>query len=623
MIERPDLLLALLEGMLDGVSVIDPAGEQIFVNAAMCKMLGFDREELLGKRPPYPYWPAEHLAAIETTFQRFLAGQSVNLELVFQRRDGTQLDVMVAPATLLDDTGAVVAHYTTVKDISDLKRLTRTAMESQERWRSIVENPFDFVVLIDREYRYTFINHTAPGIPVESLIGRATPFDFVDARHHDTMREAFETTFRTGRATTYEVHVPSLDNWYSSIVGPVVQHGEVVGLSILTREITEQKRAAQALMRSEQRLRESHKLETLGTLAAGIAHDLNNMLTPIMAYSELAARDLPAEHTVQEYLTAISAASQRASELVQRVLLFSRRQEPKKVIFDLRELVREHTALIRASLPAMIALVIDTPSEPSYVLADRAQLGQVLTNLATNALQAMGQADGTLTIALAVDDGWLALSVTDTGPGMDAETQRRAFDPFFTTKPVGKGTGLGLSIVDGVVREHGGETEVRSAPGQGARFLVRLPRSQAPDPAPHVVEAAEPAATRQGLRVLMVDDEPMVAKLASQIFARAGYTVTLETSARAALEVFSRDPDAFDVILTDESMPDMTGTALIAEIRHLRPASTCVLMTGRADDELRQRAESLDLGQILAKPFRPEALLDAIDRARKAKGPPT
>lgn len=613
-LEIPNLLEGLVEGMLDGLSVIAPSGEQIYVNQAMCTLLGFAREELLGKRMPYPYWPVEEIPKIEDAFRRFLAGESKNFELVFQRSDGVLLDVLVAPVTLRDEAGNVRAHFATLKDISEHKRMARSLRESEERWRSIAENPFDFVVLIDRDYRYTYVNHTAPDIAPESLIGRATPFDFVDPIHHERMRTAFETTFESGRATTYEVHVPQLDAWFASIVGPVVEHGRVTGVSILTRDITEQKRAEAALERSEQRLRDSHKMETLGTLAGGIAHDINNMLTPIMAYSSLAKLSLPAEHSVQEHLEAIGLASQRASDLVRRILLFSRQQEPNKVTLDLRDSVNEHAALIRASLPATIGLMLDVPDQPLHVRADRAQLGQVLANLATNALQAMQDAGGTLTIALRLDDAHVVLTVTDTGPGMSPEIRRRAFDPFFTTKPVGAGTGLGLSIVQRVVREHSGETELHSAPGEGTRVLIRLPTSMPAAPQ-RAAEARSTVEPRRKLRVLLVDDDALVLGVSSTLLGGAGHAVTATSSGQAALEAFARDPGVYDVLLTDESMPNMTGTTLIGELRRIRSTFPCVLMTGRVDDALEARAQSLGLGEIVAKPFSVDALLAALERA--------
>jgi PAS domain S-box-containing protein len=616
---NPQLWAKVVEGMLDGLSVIDATGEQIYVNDALCAMLGFSREELLGARAPYPYWPVEHLPALEETFARFVDGESQNLELVLARKDGTRLDVILSPVTITDPHGAVLARYATIKDISEHKRLERALVESRERWRSVAENPFDFVVIIDRDYRYTYVNHTAPGISSEDLLGRATPFDFVDPEYHGVMRTAFETTFTSGRATSYEVQVPVLDTWYASIVGPVIEQGVVTGVSILTRDISNQKCAEAALERSKQRLRESHRLETLGTLAGGIAHDINNVLTPILACASLAQREMPHDHPIRDYLDTIQLASKRASELVQRILLFSRRQEPHKAPFDLRDVVRDYAALIRASVHSSIQLVVDVPIQPIPVLADRAQLGQVMANLATNALQALQPSGGTLTITLTPSAGRVTLSVADTGPGMDAETRRRAFEPFFTTKPVGEGTGLGLSIVDGVVREHGGEVEVRTAPGEGTVVLVQLPTLS---PTLSLPSTASPAsgAPNRALRILLVDDEPLVAKMLSKLLSSVGHVVTALTSSHEALETFTRDPGAFDLILTDESMPNMTGLVLIAALRRVQPSAKCLLMTGRPDDEMQRRADALCVPQILAKPLTLDALDEALERATERSG---
>jgi PAS domain S-box-containing protein len=614
LLQKPELLTTLLGGMLDGLSIIDASGVQIYVNDALCKMLGFTRAELLGATAPYPYWPLEELATIDAAFQRTLHGTPTNFELIFQRKDGTRFEVIVAPAELRDDTGNVLAYFATIKDISERKQLERSLLASEQRWRSIAENPFDFVVVIDRDYRYTFVNHTAPGITRESLIGRATPFDFADPKHHATMRSAYETTFETGRATSYDVHVPQLDAWYSNIVGAIVEHGRVTGISILTREITEHKRAEETLRRSEQRLRDSHRMETIGTLAGGIAHDINNILTPILAYADLAQQELAPDHPIHEHLQGITLASERARELVQRILLFSRRQEPHKASFDLRQSVREDITLLRASLPASIELVTELPAEPLYVFADRAQLGQVLTNLATNALQAMSEG-GKLTIALQPAGEQTAnLTVTDTGAGMDADTLRRAFDPFFTTKPLGSGTGLGLSIVHSVVREHAGEITVHSAPGEGAVFTVRLPTTTHVSAA--VADAALYAQPMKGRarRVLVVDDEPAVVEVTRRALVRAGHVVTALTCPKTALQLLAQDPNAFDIMLTDQSMPGMTGTALIAEARAMSPSLECVLMTGLGDEASQRRARSLNVLEIIAKPFALSTLLLALDR---------
>jgi CheY-like chemotaxis protein len=276
--------------------------------------------------------------------------------------------------------------------------------------------------------------------------------------------------------------------------------------------------------------------------------------------------------------------------------------------------VREDITLLKASLPASIELVTELPAEPLYVFADRAQLGQVLTNLATNALQAMPEG-GKLTIALEpTGEQTASLTVTDTGAGMDAETQRRAFDPFFTTKPLGSGTGLGLSIVHSVVREHAGEITVHSVPGQGAVFTVRLPTTTS------VAASAADAAlnaqtvTGRGRRVLVVDDEPAVVQVTRRALTRAGHVVTALTCPEEALQLLAQDPNAFDILLTDQSMPAMTGTTLIAEARAMCPSLACLLMTGLGDEATQRRARSLNVVEIIAKPFALSTLLLALER---------
>jgi PAS domain S-box-containing protein len=606
--------------MQDGLSILDAELVQHFVNDAFCEMFGFSREELIGKKPPYPYWPPEEVAAINEAFQRTVVGDVASFELVFARKDGQRLEVIVAPSVVRDENGAVLAYFATVKDISARKRLERSLTASEQRWRSIAENPFDFVVLIDRSFRFTYVNHTAPGISAESLLGKATPFDFVDAQYHEVMRASFETTFETGHATSYEVYVPQLDTWLSSIVGAVTENGQVNAVSILTRDITSQKRAEAALEKSAQRERESHKMETIGTLAGGIAHDINNILTPILAYADLGQRRLPAGHEVQDYLKGISTASQRARDLVRRILLFSRRQEPKKVTFDLRKSMEEDIAMLKVMLPTDIELVTALPEQPVYVSADRAQLGQVLSNLATNAIQAMQGRGGRLTISLipgAPEQNIATITVADSGVGMDEETSRRLFEPFFTTRPVGAGTGLGLSIVHGIVREHGGEIAVKSATGEGATFSVTLhTTSQAPSAAPARAAGSTGAA---GVRVLVVDDEPAIVAVTRRALTDAGHAVTTAPSATAALEVFSRAPDSFDVVLTDQSMPKMTGTSLISELRSLRPTIPCVLMTGHGDEAIERLARSLDVFDIVAKPFALASLIAVVERAAESK----
>ncbi len=614
----PALVEQLLVGLRDRLSIVDPNGVAIFVNDSMCELTGYSREELLGTSAPHPYWPPEELATINEAFARTLAGAPTTFELLFCTRSGERFPVLVSPSMLRGPDGSPVAFAATVKDIRDRKQLERSHAESEQRWRSIAENPFDFVLVIDREYRYVYVNHLAPGITAESLIGKATPFDFTDAAHHPAMRDAFDTTFATGRATSYEAYSPQLDKWYSTIVGPIETEGRITSLSMLTREITQQKHAEEALRASEHQLRESHKMETIGTLAGGIAHDLNNILSPILAYSDLARQELAADHSLQPSLEAIHESALKARDLVRRILLFSRRQEPQKRTIDLAACGSEGVKLFRSTIPATIEIVLDLPAEPVWVLADRTQIDQVLANLVTNALQAMHDDGGTLGIRVRPAVGSLAaVVVTDSGVGMDEEAQRRAFDPFFTTKATGTGTGLGLSIVHGIVREHGGDVTLQSAPGQGARFTVQLPAAAPPTSHPAGSVRADAKAVSR-MRVLCVDDELAVAKVVGKVLQMAGHTVTIMTSAPDALALFEQAPSAFDLLVTDQTMPQMKGTALISAVLALRPALPCMLMTGLDDEETITQARALGVTEILTKPFSIDALEAAIGGAARS-----
>ena len=624
---HPELVEQLLTGLCDGLAILDETGVKLFVNDALCQLTGYSREELLGQRAPFPYWPTEERETIHDAFLRAFGGGTATFELVFSRKNGERFPALVSASVLERPDGSPRAFAATVKDIGQLKQLEHSHAESERRWRSIAESPFDFVVIIDRAYRYTYVNHTAEGITREALIGKATPFEFTDVEFHDVMREAFDIAFKTRKATTYDVHIALLDRWYSTIVGPIEEHGVITSLSLLTRDITLQKRAEDELRRSELQVRESHKMDTVGTLAGGIAHDLNNILTPILMYSELAQEQLGPTHEIRPHLQAIQDSAMRARDLVQRILLFSRKQEPQKHVIDLGASVSEVVKLFRATLPAWIEMRIDLPTDPVWVLADRSQIDQLLANLATNAFQAIGDSAGKLWIGLCeVDEAprddpstlggrYASLKVTDSGVGMDAETARRAFDPFFTTKPTGLGTGLGLSIVHGIVQNHGGTVTVDSTPGQGARFDVRLP-IVAREP---TVLAEPPRSLERAhlpMRVLCVDDESAVVDVVRRALERDGHDVTTMTQSEDALASIEADPYGFDVLITDQNMPRMKGTELIKAVRSLRPDFPCLLMTGLDDEATMALARELGATEVLAKPFSPATLLTAIARAK-------
>jgi signal transduction histidine kinase/DNA-binding response OmpR family regulator len=375
-------------------------------------------------------------------------------------------------------------------------------------------------------------------------------------------------------------------------------------------------RAEQTRARLESQLRQAQKMEAVGTLAGGIAHDFNNILTGILGNTELARFDLPENHPSHEALDELLRAAHRARDLVSQILTFSRQREQKRAVVQLWPVVCEVLKLLRASLPATIEINTHTAPQCPSVLADPSQIHQVVMNLCTNAAQAMSEKGGTLEVkqsAVDVDTDiatmnpqlrtgrYICLSVTDTGHGMDAVTLERIFEPFFTTKPPGQGTGLGLSVVHGIMQNHDGAITVYSEPGAGTTFNLYFPAVESE--ATSTPAALKSLPTGNGQHVLFVDDEAAVVQLGSSILIRAGYVVTGTTNPREALGLFMAAPEKFDLVITDLTMPRMTGTALSAELLRVRPDLPVILITGFASGMDDSKARELGIRALLHKPF--------------------
>jgi signal transduction histidine kinase/putative methionine-R-sulfoxide reductase with GAF domain len=399
---------------------------------------------------------------------------------------------------------------------------------------------------------------------------------------------------------------------------PVVDAaGGIVEIVEVVRDISQQRSL-------ERQVQQTQKLEAIGTLAGGIAHDFNNILFGIIGFTELAMDSVPPDSDTADNLREVLTASGRASELVRQILTFSRRTETRQMEIRLSDVAREVLKLIRASLPTTIEIRTEFRTI-GLVEADPAQLHQVLMNLCTNAGHAMPQG-GVLQVSVTeatVEDqmelggstleagSYVVLSVSDTGVGMDEEVKRRLFEPFFTTKGVGEGTGLGLPVVHGIVTAHGGAVSVYSEPGAGSTFRVYLPGSARTLPAP--VEA-DPVVASGSERVLYVDDEPSLARMGERILARRGYTVTAMSSALDALARLKADPAAFDAVITDQTMPHMTGTELAIRIREVSPGLPVILCTGFTLSLPEDQLEAGGIRAVLPKPIVPQELEATLRR---------
>ena len=390
--------------------------------------------------------------------------------------------------------------------------------------------------------------------------------------------------------------------------------GEVVRMAGVAEDMTEQKRAQDTLVKTERQFRQSSRMEAIGTLAGGIAHDFNNILTAILGYTELGLASVPKGSRTQRNLQEVLTAGHRAKHLVLQILAFSRQSGQAKKPIAIHTVIQEALKLLRATIPSTIEIRHSFMTE-AYVLADPTQLHQVVINLCTNAEYAMRETGSLLEISLedfevteenvpsvpGLQVGpHIRLTIQDNGIGMSSDVLERMFDPFFTTKPIGEGSGMGLSVVHGIVANHGGVLLVDSERGKGTKIEVYLPAM----PAPVLDGSGEQGPIPLGKEtILFVDDEETIVWLGKELLAQLGYTVEVQTNSLEALNVFRQDPQRFDLVITDQTMPGLTGEALSRELLRIRPELPIILCTGFSHIMTAEKAKALGIQAYLMKPL--------------------
>ena len=515
------------------------------------------------------------------------------------------------------------------------QRIIRKVAESEARYHAISDAAMDGIVMMDERGQISYLNPAAErmfGYPAAEAIGQNL-HELLAALHHATDDQpALAHFFSTGQGEaigrTIELqgrhrdgHELPLELSLSSFT-----HKDSWQAVAIIRDISERKRHEAEREKLNHELQQAYKMEAIGTLAGGIAHDFNNLLTAILGFSEMVKDDMPAESLGYADMEKVIGAANRARDLTRQILAFSRQSEQEKMPVKIQFILKEAMKLLRPSIPSTISIRQEIDQDCPAIFADLGQLHQVIMNLCTNAYYAMKEAGGTLTVGLsqvrldqaAVESAvglrpgdFVQLTVADSGPGISPEVAARIFDPFFTTKPQGEGTGMGLAIVHGIVAELGGAIQVHSPPGQGAEFRAFFPVATGFDAS---LKPPEPAGGGHGNeRILLVDDESTLLEVSTRNLVKFGYAVTARTSSIEALAAFRAMPDKFDLVLTDQAMPNMTGVDLAREILKIRTVPI-ILMTGFADATTPKLAEEIGISEVLVKPVEQNDLTRAIRR---------
>ena len=629
-------LEAILGNMSEGILELTSEADIIYTNPAAVSSIGIPEEKLLGLNFTQLFSGVDCQA-----IKKLIAGLDDAPQTITEDSpvvlNGKQSSVTMIPVKEKEHGSIVVI----LNDVTERRQAREALKRAHDELESRVEERTEELRESERKYRQ-FLRCAPAGIceldlingrivRVNDILSDYTGYsreELLNMDFMDLLTEESKLLFAENieRNTDEEVAPATTEYtmkgkggrelWVITNTRPTIDKGRPVKVSVVLNDITELKIVKRKEEELEAQLRQAQKMEAVGSLAGGIAHDFNNLLFPIIGYTELIMVNEPDGSQARRHLNGILQAANRAKDLVQQILAFSRQAEKERRPVRIQSIVKEAGKLLRSSIPKNIEIRQEIEGDCRPVMADPVQIHQVVMNLCTNAYHSMREKGGVLEVILmeeviGVDDlkaelglspgTYLRLTVSDTGHGMDKEVMSKIFDPYFTTKAPGEGTGMGLSVVHGIVKGHGGEIGVQSEPQKGTTFHVHLPIIEIGALEPETL-SQEPI-QRGSERILLVEDEELVIQMLEQTLEDIGYHVTPRTSSVEALKAFEARPDRFDLVITDMTMPNMTGAELAPRLLEIRPDIPIILCTGFNEMIDEKRAKAIGIREYVMKPI--------------------
>jgi len=610
----------ILDSIEDGYFEVDLGGNFTFFNDSVCRSLGYTRDEMMGMNFRV-FTPEEDVKTVYKAFnQVYRTGKPIQgFSWRSDQKDGTKGFAETSVSLLRNQAGEIIGFRGISRDVTERKQMEESLRQSEERYRTILDDMGDGYFELDLAGNITFFNDSLCrmfGYPGEELKGMnykaLTPEENVEA-----MYKIFNQVYRMGKPLEQvqaEVIRKDGSRRFSEVSASLLrnQKGDIIGFRGIHRDITERKGA-------EQQLLTASKLASVGELAAGIAHELNNPLTGIIGYAQLLSDRQNVSQDIKKDLDRIYYESQRAARIVQNLLGFARRHEPQKTYFDVNELIEKTLELRDYQLrTSNIGVYTNLASNLPQMLADYHQMQQVILNILINAEHAIAQTKhrGKITITTSMVEDCIKISIADDGPGISKNSINRVFDPFFTTKEVGSGTGLGLSVCYGIITQHGGKIYVQSQQGRGATVNIELPlaaEGQAIVEEKVVVAENRPHRLKATRHILIIDDEPAICDILTRALSEEGYITDSVSNARAALEKIAEN--SYELCIIDLKMPQMSGKELYEIMKRRFPslAERVVFITGDTITPATENFLTSTGKPYLFKPFNSNQLVELVE----------